>query len=150
MKKLIFALIALTISFSVAADSKSTNVDVNKLPTKAIQFIQTYYPKDNINIAIMERDGFDKDYKVMLKSGTTVKLDNKGDWTDIKSNKGGAIPKGVISDNILQKVKRHFPNNKIVNVERDNNSTELELDNGGELEFNKKGEIVDMESGKVR
>lgn len=142
MKKLLLGLFVMLFSIMTlsAADKK---IDMRDLPKKAQTFISANYKKDKITRATVDRDRFDTDYKVILASGVNIEFDAKGEWTEIECRRNGdEIPKNVVPTKIARYVKERFPSRKIVKIERDNRSTEVELNNGKELRFNSRYELI--------
>ncbi|MFI3268642.1 MAG: PepSY-like domain-containing protein [Rikenellaceae bacterium] len=145
MKKLLFA--AITLLFSVTTLSAEERVIEKKsLPKSAQTFISTYYGKDKVSIATVEKDLFETDYKVILTSGVKIEFDEKGNWTDIEGRRNSEIPKALVPEYIHNYVKSNFSSNKIIKIERDRKTTEVELDNGMELEFNSNGRLIKVDN----
>ncbi len=144
MKKLLFAIIALLISVPAIAKEEMP-IDQSQLPTKAQQFITNYYPQEKVSIATVEKEFLARDYKVILTNGTLLEFDKNGDWTDIECKKINAVPAAVVPVKVAEYVKARFPSNTIQKIERTNKGTDIELDNGYEMEFNKKGNLVEID-----
>ncbi len=145
MKKILLALVALMVSFTAMATEEKV-IEQTALPKAAQSFIKNYYPTDKVAIATIESDLFSKEYKVVLTSGVKVEFDGKGNWTEIGSKSNSSVPKEVVNAKVAQYVKDKFPSNKIVKVERSKKTTDVELDNGIDLEFNAKGELVKFDN----
>ncbi|MFI3281481.1 MAG: PepSY-like domain-containing protein [Rikenellaceae bacterium] len=144
MKKLLLAIFALTISFATLT-AQERAIDKSALPKKAQTFISTHFAKDKISIATAEKDGFGKEYKVILTSGTKIEFDTKGEWKDIECKRNNSVPKAIVPTNVAQYVKSKFPSNHIVSIEQDRRGVDVELNNGVDLEFNSKGQLIKMD-----
>lgn len=144
MKKLLFAIFALMISVPTFAKEEMP-IDQSELPAKAQQLINNYYPQEKVSIATVEKEFLARDYKVILTDGTLLEFDRSGDWTDIECKKGKVVPAAVVPVKIADYVKARFPNNQIQKIERTKNGTEIELNNGYEMEFNKKGNLIEID-----
>ena len=56
-----------------------------------------------------------------------------------------AVPTALIPEQIKASVKKTFPGATIIKLDRDRRGYDVKLNNGMELEFNKKFEIVDID-----
>ncbi|MFR9602655.1 MAG: PepSY-like domain-containing protein [Rikenellaceae bacterium] len=141
MKKILFAIIAVLSTVpTLWADEKV--IDQSALPQSAQTFVSTHYPSDKVSISTMERDGFTRSYKVILTNGVKVEFDDKGDWTEVKSKGKQGVAESVVPDAISQYVKDKFPSNRIVQIERDKRTIEVELNGDIDLTFNLKGDFI--------
>ncbi len=140
MKKLFFVVAAMFCV--VAASAQEKMIEVSQLPQTAKTFISTHYKSDKVTIATAER----KEYKVLFESGTKVEFDAKGEWKEVENKRKVAIPNAIVPANIAKMVKAKFPKNIIVTIEKDGKFVDVELDNGVELKFNSKGELVELDS----
>lgn len=144
MKKLLFAAIALLFSVTTLSAEERV-IEKKSLPKSAQTFIATHYGKDKVSVATIEKDLFETDYKVILTSGVKIEFDEKGNWTDIEGRRNSEIPKALVPDYIKSYVKSNFSSNKIIKIERDKKTTEVELDNGMELKFNSSGKLIKVD-----
>ncbi|MFI3239540.1 MAG: PepSY-like domain-containing protein [Bacteroidales bacterium] len=145
MKKLLLALVALTISLTASA-SEERVIDQTALPQAAQKFIETYYPADKVAIATVEKSLFDKDYKVIMTSGIKLEFDGKGAWTEIECKRNGSVPMAEVHPSVAQYVKDRFPENKIVKIERTKKTIEVELNNDIDLDFNSNGQLIKFDN----
>ncbi|MFI3314306.1 MAG: PepSY-like domain-containing protein [Rikenellaceae bacterium] len=145
MKKLLYSLVVVLLSINTLAAEERV-IDQEMLPKSAKSFIEKNYPSDKISIATMERGVLDKDYKVILTSGVKIEFDKSGNWSEIECKRNSEVPMDIIPEKIVTYVKAKFPNNKVLKVEKDHKSIELELDNDLELKFNKKGDLVEVDN----
>ncbi|MFI3333393.1 MAG: PepSY-like domain-containing protein [Rikenellaceae bacterium] len=145
MKKLFFALFALLFSVSTLSAEERV-IDHHSLPKTAQQFIATHYAADKVSIATMERGVFDKDYKVILTSGVKLEFDGSGEWTEIECKRNSEVPMKVVPSKVANYVSKRFPKSKIVKIERDKRSVDVELNNDMELKFNNKGDLIEIDS----
>lgn len=134
----LLALLAVTatMTFLVSCDRESF-IDDDALPTSAQTFLQTYFPSAQIVSAMQEGSGRWAEYEVMLADGSQLSFNHKGEWRDVDCA-GKAVPAGIVPEAIQQKVTTLYPTAVVVEISRDDNGYEVELDNGIELEFNKK------------
>ncbi|MFI3292376.1 MAG: PepSY-like domain-containing protein [Rikenellaceae bacterium] len=144
MKKLLFATLSLVLSIA-SIEAQERIIEQSQLPKAAQSFLSTYYPSDKVSVATVERDGFDKDYSVLLVNGVKIEFDKNGDWMDVDCNKN-YVPEPIVPTNIAKEVESRFPSCKIVKIERDKRYFEVELDNKVELKFNNKGELIEVDN----
>jgi hypothetical protein len=81
---------------------------------------------------------------VYFKNGDKVEFDRKGNWTEVVCKTGG-VPAALVPQAIADYVKANHPDTKIVKIERENNTYEVNLSNGFEYTFNKKFKVVDVD-----
>lgn len=145
MKKLLFTLFA-TLCTITSLLAEERVIDKGSLPKEAQRFISTHYAGDKISIATAERGMFDADYKVILTSGVKIEFDQKGNWTEIECKRNSHVPMAIVPTKIAKYVSQKFPKSRIMQIERDKRHVELELDNGMELKFNTKGELIKIDN----
>ena len=109
----------------------------------AQQFIKKYFGDRKVAFAKEESD-FRKSYEIAFKNGDKIEFDRKGEWTDIDC-KYSAVPTGIIPAPIAKYVADNYPDNKIVQIERDTRSTEVKLDNRMEIKFDKQHRVIEMD-----
>lgn len=141
MKQMVTLLIFLfTLSGSVRAE-KDIPLKVSELPKKAQEFIKEYFPKNGVSYAKMEKDFWEKTYEVIFVSGEKIEFDKNGNWEKVKCN-FSKVPDGIIPDKIRKHVEKQFPRAKILEIERNEKSYEVELDNQVEIEYNNSFKIT--------
>lgn len=143
----LFAIIA-SVATLFAASQPTTMEDraisFNELPAKAQSFINTYFANEEISHIILDRDVISVDYNVALLSGTKLEFDSKGEWKEVDT-RNGAVPEALIPNAIAEYVKSKYPNRKITEISRNHTYTEVTLNGGLELTFNKSYKLVDVD-----
>jgi len=141
MKKSLFILLAclMTMCLPVMADSDRV-ITFDQLPAAAQTMLKKYFADKVPLIVTVDWD----DYKVMYQSGEKVEFDKKGEWKDLDC-KVSAVPTALIPEQIKAKVKTTFPGATIIKLDRDRRGYDVKLNNGIELEFDKKFQIVEMD-----
>ena len=76
----ILILFVFSLLFASCDDEK--RIDIDKLPTKAQQFISSNFPGISITQIIQDKDDGRKEYDVILSDGSTVQFDENGDWSE--------------------------------------------------------------------
>lgn len=84
------------------------------------------------------------DYKVMYQSGEKVEFDKKGNWKEFDC-KTSSVPTALIPEQIKSKVKTTFPGATILKLDRDRRGYSVKLNNGMEIEFDKKFQVVEID-----
>ncbi len=143
MKKMIKTILFVMLTgISVQSMAQEKIIQAQELPKQAQSFIKTYYPQDVITLVTSEKEFFKgTEYSVKLKSGTEVEFDKNGNWTELDA-KLKPVPQALIPNKIKEYISRSFPNNEVVQIKTKSNLIEVELTNGIDLEFNKKGEFL--------
>ena len=140
MKKHILTLAAvLLLSFTSCAKDNLTQLE--QLPTKAQEFVKTYFGDYTIQYVFSDKEFADVDYKVRFEDGTEIEFNAKGDWTDV-SSKQACIPTGFILKEIVDFVNANHNGMCITDIEREFNRITIELNNSLEIEFNNKGKLI--------
>ena len=139
--KLLFVAISLLLSKSVMATENI--IDSSQLPKKVVQFIQKYYSKEKMSIINFEKNFFSGDeYEVILTNGTLIEFNEDGEWKDIECKNSNIVHMEIIDKRITEVIKKKFPSNNVIKIERSSRDTEIELDNDIELIFNKNEALV--------
>ena len=108
------------------------------MASKGQKFISQYFQKGQVSTVILDNDYISKDYDVLMANGTKIEFDGNGNWKEVDGNRN-AIPTGFAPKNIAAYVKKSFPNTKIVKIEKNKFSYDVELSNGLDLVFDTKG-----------
>lgn len=117
--------------------------DQNTLPKRVEMFISTYYPSSKISTFTMERDVFRKSYKVILTNGVCVDFDNNCEWRRIKGKGESKVAMAAVPAKIDQYLIDNYPENNIIQIERDKRSMEVKLTKEIYLQFNNNGDLID-------
>ena len=84
------------------------------------------------------------DYKVVYNTGEKVEFRKNGEWKELSCT-GKGVPTALIPAQIKANVKSSFPGAVIIKIDRDRDGYDVKLNNGMELEFNKRFQLVDMD-----
>ena len=131
--------LVLTMSMAMMADNDRV-ITFDQLPAQAQTLLKTHFANKVPLIVTVDWD----DYTVMYQSGEKVEFDKKGNWKDI-SCKSSAVPEALIPAQIKASVEQTFPGASVIKLERDRRGYDVKLNNGMELEFNKKFQMVDID-----
>ena len=140
MKKFFLsALIVLTTCFTACANEKV--ISYLEMPLQAQQLIENHFSKTDVTLVMMDRELLSTDYEVRLNDGTKVEFDKDGELTKIDCGTK-AVPEALIPEAVRSYVAAKFPNTFITEWGRDDRRWKAELNNGLDLEFNKKYEFL--------
>lgn len=140
MKKQILALAAF-LALGVSAFAQNGMTKLEQLPTKAQEFVKTYFNDYKIQYIFSDKEFSDVDYKIRFEDGTEIEFNAKGEWTDV-SSKNKCIPTGFILQEITNYVEMNHKDMCITDVEREFNRITIELNDNLEIEFNSKGKLI--------
>lgn len=144
MKKFLLFLMAL-LCLGGAAKADSYNIDRDKLPVKAREMIEEYFPKAKIGMIKVDKHLFKKtDYDVKLVNGTKIEFNNSGKWTSVDC-KNRQVPDGLVMRTIHNYVKKNCNGAFITKIENKLSGYEIELSDGVEMKFNKLGKLTHTE-----
>jgi len=146
MKNLIkAAMVVLIAGSSFQAIGQEKVIEVNNLPKAAQSFITSNYGNDKVALVKSEKELMQSiEYKVVLASGIELEFDSKGNWTEVDA-KSKSVPQGIVPAKIKSYVQKSFPNNNIVQINKDSKGYEVELTNGIEVKFNKNAEFIKID-----
>lgn len=141
MKKSILMVLVLVLTMSMAMMADNDRViSFDQLPAQAQTLLKTHFAEKVPLIVTVDWD----DYTVMYKSGEKLEFDKKGNWKKINC-KSSAVPTVLIPEQIKASVKQAFPGASVIKIDRDRRGYDVKLNNGMELEFNKKFQMVDID-----
>lgn len=142
MKKISKLLLLVSLSFIYfGANAQNKVIPFSDLPTVAQNFISKHYATKQVTYTVMDKDFFSTSYEVKLNNGVEIEFDGKGNWKEIDADLV-PVPNEVVPSKIRNYVNKSFPNNEIVKISRSKGKIEIELKNGLDLEFNKKGDFI--------
>ena len=94
----ILAATFITLSAAVAATwdlrDNERPIRYEELPAEAQSFIKSYFAKEEVSYAILDKGILFDEYSVVLANGDKLDFDNKGNWTEVKC-RYSAVPSGI-------------------------------------------------------
>ena len=117
----------------------------DELPAAVQAFLAESFPGVDVSFAKAETEWFSTEYKVVMVDGMVVEFDGKGNRTDISSKNGTEVPARLIPPQIASYVAKHFPEARVLKLERDRRDYEGELDNGVEMKFDLDFRLIDLD-----
>ena len=141
MKKIVFILMAFVMTLWIPAQADNDRViSFDQLPAQAQTMLKKHFADKVPLIVTMDFD----DYKIMYQSGEKVEFDKKGNWKEIEC-KASAVPEALVPEQIKAYAKKAFPAAKIIKLDRDRRGYDMKLNNGMEVEFDKKFKVVEID-----
>ena len=145
MKKLALLFVSL---FVLSFGAKAINdkpIQVEEMPKKAQQFIQTHFAGVSVAMAKVELDFLSKSYDVIFTNGDKVEFDKKGKWTKVDCEHS-QVPQAIIPMAIQHYAAKNYPDAKVVKIEvTDRKGYDVDLSNGFDIEFDKKMNVRDID-----
>lgn len=145
MKKLVFLLVCLFTLSTVAKADDDKPIQITQMPKTAQQLIKQHFAENKVALAKVENDFFNKSYDVIFTNGDKVEFDKKGNWKEIDC-KYSLVPVALIPSTILQYVNAHYPDVKVLKIERDKKDYEVKLSNRTELKFDMNFNLIDIDN----
>lgn len=144
MMKILMMVICCMLSCNMAANAGNDKpIPVNALPAKAQTLLSIHFGKQKVMLATVE-GVVSKSYDVVLKNGTKLEFDKKGNLTEVEC-KQGTVPYRLIPQAIKNYLKANYPRQTVKKLEIKKNEYEVELANGLDLTFNNRFQLVDMD-----
>ena len=148
MKRMIRVLmiaICCMMSCNMAANAGNGKpISVDALPTKAQTLITEHFNGQKVMLATIESGVVSRSYDVVLKNGTKLEFDKRGNLTEIDC-KQGIVPDQLIPQAITNYLKENYEGQSVRKIEINRKEYEVELTNGLDLTFNKHFQLIDIE-----
>ncbi len=142
MKKIIVLLLFPMALFA----QKDKKIDWDELPQKAQTFLKTNFTKEKAQKILKETEDYlETIYQVTFQGKLKIKFDKNGNWKEVDGHRK-PIPTRFIPEKILTYIKKSFPNNEVVKIEKEKKKYEVEISNGLELEFDRDGNFLRIDS----
>jgi len=141
MKKLIFAFAFASLLLSSCSDEDKF-IDPADLPEGIKSFVQENFQWNTIARATVDNDSYD----IELGNGNELSFSKKGALKSIDCNHF-SVPQNILEqlpEPIRQYISENYPNQKVSEFSIDRNY-EIELKNGIDLIFDKKGKFLRMD-----
>ncbi|UIR54725.1 PepSY-like domain-containing protein [Sphingobacterium sp. SRCM116780] len=137
--------IVVLVALSTSGFAQKKVINSNQLPANAQTFIKNNFSTNQISSIIEETENlFYKEYKIILKNGTKIDFDKTGNWEEV-DGENTAIPLKIVPTAIKNYIAKSFPDTQIVKIKQSNRKYEVEISNGLELQFNKKGQFIKID-----
>ena len=144
MKKIFIALACVFTLVTNACADNYQPITQTQLPEKAQTFLSTYFPEAKVSLVRKEIDVIELNYDVIFADGSKVEFDRKGNWTEIDCLTH-SLPAGIVPEAINKVITTHYPDTKVIKIERDHREIDVKLNNRVELTFNKNLQLIDID-----
>jgi hypothetical protein len=130
-------------------ENESDEIDPSTLPQAIKDYVASNYPLDTIEKAEEYSDKFE----IELSNGLKLEFDLAGNFIEISGNEGDGegesedIDPSLLPQVILDYITTNYPNETIIEAEKDDEKYEVTLTNDIELEFDLAGNIIKDNDG---
>lgn len=143
--RIVMIAICCMMSFNIVANAGNDKpINVNELPAKAQTLLSKHFKGQKVMLATIESGVVSRSYDVVLRNGTKLEFDKKGNLTEIDC-KQGFVPSQLIPQPIKNYLKENYRGEAVRKIELNKKEYEVELTNGIDLTFNKHFQLIDIE-----
>lgn len=143
MKKL-FLMIWIAVTFALTACADGRPIPFEQLPVNAQTIINQNFVRENILFVALDSEIFSTEYEVKFNDGKELKFNGSGELIKVDC-KYEPVPEVLIPVEVLNQVKASYPNAFIKEWKLDDGRWKAELNNGLELIFNKRYQLVGID-----
>lgn len=143
--RILMIVVCCMLSCNIVANADNDKpISVNALPAKAQDLLNKHFNGQKVIFATIESGIISRSYDVVLKNGTKLEFDKKGNLTEIDC-KQEAVPAQLIPQTIKEYLKDNYAEQSVKKIEIKRNEYEIELSNGFDLTFNKHFQLIDID-----
>lgn len=143
--RILMIAICCMMSFNIVANAGNDKpINVNELPAKAQTLLSKHFKGQKVMLATIESGVVNRSYDVVLRNGTKLEFDKKGNLTEIDC-KQGFVPSQLIPQPIKNYLKENYRGETVRKIELNKKEYEVELTNGIDLTFNKHFQLIDID-----
>ena len=143
--RIVMIAICCMMSFNIVANAGNDKpINVNELPAKAQTLLSKHFKGQKVMLATIESGVVSRSYDVVLRNGTKLEFDKKGNLTEIDC-KQGIVPSQLIPQPIKNYLKENYRGETVRKIELNKKEYEVELANGIDLTFNKHFQLIDID-----
>lgn len=143
-KSMMLGVVMVLFGWQMAWASNDKPIRPEQLPAKAKAMIEQYFPGEKIAFAKQESELFETRYEVVLEGSAKIEFLGNGEWEEIDC-RYKAVPEALIPSQLMAEVKARYPEAQVREIKRENGRHEVKLNNGLELLFNRKFQLVDID-----
>ena len=145
MKKILAIFLAtFTLGISTLYADNDRLISKEQLPLVSQQFVNKHFAGHKTSYVKLERDFFERSYKVVFTDGTKLEFARNGEWKEIDC-RYSEVPSAIIPQQIRNYVSQSYPNEKILQIDRNRKDYEVHLSNRLELTFDKNYSLIDID-----
>ncbi len=131
-------------------DSNQTTIEASSLPRASTATVETYFSGATITTAKKSNTAniYGSIYSALLSNGFEIDFNEQGLWTEIESEKDMAIPDQFLDGElptIFAYLNANYPDNFVVEIERERSGYTVELNNGVDLVFDQEQNFIGID-----
>lgn len=115
-----------------------------RLPLISQQFVDKHFATQKVSYVKLERDFLEKNYKIVFTDGTKVEFFRNGEWKDVDC-RFNEVPASIVPQEIKNYISNNYPNEKILQIERERKCYDVHLSNRLELTFDKHYNLINID-----
>lgn len=143
--RILMIAICCMMSFNIVANAGNDKpINVKELPAKAQTLLTKHFKGQKVMLATIESGVVSRSYDVVLRNGTKLEFDKKGNLTEIDC-KQSIVPSQLIPQPIKNYLKENYRGEAVRKIEWNKKEYEVELTNGIDLTFNKHFQLIDID-----
>lgn len=144
MKKSIIMTAAMIAAMSMAACHKDEKrvIEFGELPQTAQTFVQTHFADKQVAIVYYDREVSGSEYEVTFTDGANIDFRKNGEWKEVEDRDTNGVPPAIIPAAISDYVAAHHAGQYVVQIGKDKNKYDVELNSTVEMEFDKNGVFI--------
>lgn len=144
MNKFYSLIVAALLVVVPAAADHYRPIHERELPRAARELLAQHFADLPVAYIAVDRDLFDREYKVVLDNGTSLEFDKNGRWKEI-DGKRSPLPEALIPEEILRSVSARFEGRAVQKIERDRHGYEVLLEGGIDLEYTHRFRLIEVD-----
>ena len=113
--------------------------DASVLPAAAKNVLKKNFKAEVSVVKIDKTLGRVSEYEVVLRDGSEIDFDAKGNWKSVETANSVAVPVAMVPKAIGDFVRKNHKGDRIVGIEKNRNDYEVTLSSGIDIEFTKAG-----------
>lgn len=141
MKRIIITLMTIAIA-TASAQASERLINYERLPQQAQQLIQEHFGgAAEVTYVTYDSELGDNIYDVKFKDGSEAEFNFRGKLIKVEGRPGGSVPSSVLPAPMVTYIENTHPTSRIVKAELDDRTWEVELSDGTEVHFDKRGKL---------
>ncbi len=141
MKRIIITLMTIAM-VTASAQASERLINYERLPQQAQQLIQEHFGgAAEVTYITYDSELGDNIYDVKFKDGSEAEFNFRGKLIKVEGRPGGSVPSSVLPAPMVTYIENTHPTSRIVKAELDDSTWEVELSDGTEVHFDKRGKL---------
>ena len=141
MKRIIITLMTIAM-VTASAQASERLINYKRLPQQAQQLIQEHFGgAAEVTYITYDSELGDNIYDVKFKDGSEAEFNFRGKLIKVEGRPGGSVPSSVLPAPMVTYIENTHPTSRIVRAELDDRTCEVELSDGTEVHFDKRGKL---------